>query len=891
MKNFLLAFGLLLATAASSAATWIPMGPPPQTPGANPPYLEGIAVSPDYIFAAADEGVYRSPDRGITWELTGPGSDQSRGMLSLAVDPRNPATVYAGAYAGLYKSTDAGATWTLVFSQQVAYTVVVDPVSPNVVYVGGGPFQLDLARLYRSRDGGATWEVLLTAADYYQFTAIAVSPLDPDTIYAGTHLGTLYESTDGGASWSASSGSFPGQITSIVLDPAGPETVYVSSTATIVPMGPPLGSILRSRDGGTNWTLLEGVPRQWVGALAMDPQSSTHLVTSAYGVVYETKDGGDDWKPVSDAAVPLYAKAIVFDPQRPETVYLASGSVYTGDLSAPECDPTMLCAQGGRFQVTVDWQGTPLGPSLRAHAVPVTDDSGYFWFFTPDNIEIMVKVLDGRPVNGAYWVFFGALSNVAYRVTVRDTVTSAVWTHDNRWGEMASVADTNAFPSAGDSQHRRSRARSSGSAAPVAPGSWIPLGPRGGANPAQVFSVAVDPRSPLIVYAAYEDYYAGLGGVARSTDGGAHWVLTELAQHIGSVLVDPSSPDHVYAAGDGGVFRSWDSGLTWTPASTPDSYVLGAGGGDVYAGIVGGILESSDSGVSWTALRVPIGADDDLTAITVDSADPGRIYAGTASGKILTSADFGQTWTLLRSTVDQVVGAIAVDPSQPGLLHAGTLHGGPAPAGPPLQSPYLRSVDGGITWEETLIPAPYGTDVRALAVDPSRPGLLYAGGSGGAFQSTDAGRSWTAIDFSPPAEATSLALGGSTLYAGTYDGAFRLDLDTSSCVPDGVTLCLNDSRFQVRASFQVSPDGPAVEARPIALTHDTGSFWFFEPANVELVVKVLDGRPVNGKFWVFVGGLSSVQYTIEVTDTESGAVWTHDHAPGDLESFADTAAF
>ena len=56
----------------------------------------------------------------------------------------------------------------------------------------------------------------------------------------------------------------------------------------------------------------------------------------------------------------------------------------------------------------------------------------------------------------------------------------------------------------------------------------------------------------------------------------------------------------------------------------------------------------------------------------------------------------------------------------------------------------------------------------------------------------------------------------------------------------------------------------------MALTGDTGYFWFFDPANVEVIVKVLDGRGVNGHVWVFYGALSNVEYTLTVTDTQTG---------------------
>lgn len=71
--------------------------------------------------------------------------------------------------------------------------------------------------------------------------------------------------------------------------------------------------------------------------------------------------------------------------------------------------------------------------------------TGYFWFFDASNIELAVKALDGTPVNGKLWVFYGALSNVEYKLTVTDTQTGQVKEYRNPSGRFASVADTAAF--------------------------------------------------------------------------------------------------------------------------------------------------------------------------------------------------------------------------------------------------------------------------------------------------------------------------------------------------------------------------------------------------------------------------------------------------------------
>ncbi len=103
-----------------------------------------------------------------------------------------------------------------------------------------------------------------------------------------------------------------------------------------------------------------------------------------------------------------------------------------------------LCLQASRFTVSVAWATTD-GRTGAGQAVVLTDDTGYFWFFDPANVELVVKVLDGRGVNGHFWVFYGALSNVHYTITVNDTVGGTYRTYPNPQGNLASVADTSAF--------------------------------------------------------------------------------------------------------------------------------------------------------------------------------------------------------------------------------------------------------------------------------------------------------------------------------------------------------------------------------------------------------------------------------------------------------------
>ncbi len=114
----------------------------------------------------------------------------------------------------------------------------------------------------------------------------------------------------------------------------------------------------------------------------------------------------------------------------------------------PEClaDERVLCLNGGRFQASVSWSFNGNGaPSGLGHTLALTGDTGAFWFFTANNIELVVKVVDGRPLNGKFWVFVGTLTSGNWFVTIRDTQTGAVRHYQNAVDAMKSLADTGAF--------------------------------------------------------------------------------------------------------------------------------------------------------------------------------------------------------------------------------------------------------------------------------------------------------------------------------------------------------------------------------------------------------------------------------------------------------------
>lgn len=111
-----------------------------------------------------------------------------------------------------------------------------------------------------------------------------------------------------------------------------------------------------------------------------------------------------------------------------------------------ECfDATVQCLNDDRFRVEIDWR-TPQGPGGSAVGLPRTDDSGLFFFFNPDNWEMLVKVLDGCNVNNHFWVFHAATTDVEYTLRVTDSLTGMTRDYGNDLGRPApAIIDTQAF--------------------------------------------------------------------------------------------------------------------------------------------------------------------------------------------------------------------------------------------------------------------------------------------------------------------------------------------------------------------------------------------------------------------------------------------------------------
>ncbi|HVT60599.1 MAG TPA: fibronectin type III domain-containing protein [Thermoanaerobaculia bacterium] len=161
------------------------------------------------------------------------------------------------------------------------------------------------------------------------------------------------------------------------------------------------------------------------------------------------------------ATVPAHSTAAVVSNLQPATGYLfrvrvsnaSDNSAYSNEASAATlgvagpcvAGAQTACLSGGRFRVTASWL-TATG-SGSASTVPVGSvDSALLWFFSPDNWELLLKVLDGCALNGRFWVFFAATSDVQYAISVTDTSKGKTVVYFHPLGAAAtSVTDTGAF--------------------------------------------------------------------------------------------------------------------------------------------------------------------------------------------------------------------------------------------------------------------------------------------------------------------------------------------------------------------------------------------------------------------------------------------------------------
>lgn len=594
-----------------------------------------LLLTPTGLHAVTADGrVFRSTDRGETWQYWGVGLDP--GIRRIAADPADPRVMAAvGTFGDVYLSTDAGRFWSRLphrVDEEVDPVVASLRIAAGTIYVGG-------RYLYVSRDDGETWSpaslgyipsitvdptdprtvwfattgglwkttdagetFTLTLNPPYEIgnygvTAVAVAPSRPATVYAGANR-RLYASQDGGATWQEGPQIGPGigigDLSSLIVDPADPAKVYAT--------GP--GGIALSRDGGATWTVLASPA---TSTLILTPDT-LFAGTSGDGL-YVSVDGGRSWARRDRVGMGYPVTTFIErDPRRPQVLYLFHGTSGFGLLRSTD---------GGRT-----W-------------APFTNLSTF------QNSLVDLAFDDRRP--GVLYTVSQS-NGAAYRIE-RDGTAKRMPVPTQR--EMYTVATSGPAVLVGNSWAGY-RSEDGGE-------TWKDVLPRivskgaGGEVDRIVLQFVEDPLDTATVYAFTLENGPGVNRyvVLRSDDTGLHWRQVRTGD-LHAFAVDPRDEGTLYSAETAGdqtaLFRSRDGGNRWRRIGTIPQFP----GGRVISLVVDtkhqdrlwvtnelGVLRSDDGGRTWTPFNAGLsrpGLTGAPIKLTPDPVVPGRLYALPSAG-------------------------------------------------------------------------------------------------------------------------------------------------------------------------------------------------------------------------------------------------------------------
>ncbi len=626
--------------------------------------------------------------------------------------------------------------------------LAMDPANPATLYVGtysGGVF--------KSTTSGGTWTAANTGLTEWRVQTLAIDPASPATLYAGTYSGGVFKSTDSGGTWaSANTGLASLRVDALVIDPTSPTTLYAAS-----------GGVYRSTNSGGTWTAANTGLTCGSQVLAINPSSPATLYAGGSGGVCKSTDSGATWTPVNNGLTNLYVMALAVDPVTPSTLYAGtrdgvykstdSGGTWAGAITGSSNYMTYMLAIDRTSPSTV-YAGTESG-------LYKSTNSGGTWAVTgPGGIP---RALAIDPTASA--TLYAGIDDG--RGVFKSTNGGGTWT-------AASEGLTNL----------------------------------------EIWAVAVSPSTPATVYAGIET------GVFKSTNSGGTWARGNLWAPVFTLAVDPTTPATVYAGTDNGVKRSTNSGDTWAPTGLKFTYVYALAidpttPTTLYAGTDSGeVFKSTNSGATWTAASTGLPTIPEIRALAIDPMTPTTLYAGKDYGDgVFKSTDSGSTWAAANTGLTSLyVCALAIDPTSPATLYAGTWGG------------VFKSTNSGGTWAETSLRY---SNVCALAIDPTTPGTLYAGTDTGVFKSTDSGGTWVSVNKGLPGLSVSALAIGSTNPATVYAGTTTAGVWQATAPVRGdsdLTITLSDSPDPVNATtpltytISVANGGPDV-ARSVSVSH------------------------------------------------------------------------
>lgn len=604
---------------------------------------------PNTIYlGGAQGGVWRTTDAGRNWTpMTDNAPTQAIG--SLAIDPTNSDIIYAGTGEGnfsgdsflgmgILKSTDRGQTWQNfaknTFVGRAINKVVVDPSSPNTVYVGlasaiAGTSSVanpDLAvnGVYKSTDGGQTFSpsLVITAASQLGSSVfdIDMDVSSPKTLYATINSQGIFKTTDGGANWIKLMGGLPTTGFSRVdigVAQSSPKTLYASfgDGRTDGLLG-----IFRSTDGGNSWTAV-AQPRPnafgnicqcfYDNYIEVDPSNPNRVYFGGVSL-YRSEDGGQNWEEIG-VNVHVDHHAFAFTPGQPSRI--VSGN--DGGIWLSNDRGTTMTNVNNNLNLT-QFQSVSNHPTDPNIIIGGTQDNGTnlyngtnTWVHVLDSDGGFSRIDQMNP-STMYTTFFNLPGSVIGPLRSDSGGAFNTWvTARNGINQTDSVlfyAPLELDPSKANTLYfgtfRFYRTTNKGV-------SWTATSGRLAKDNNNVISAIGVSRAGSIIYTGSTD-----GAVFISKDGGTNFqnVTDNLpSRYISDVIPDPRNSNLVYASlsgfRSGHVFKSTTGGGGWQDISgnLPDipANALALNPTDennIFVGTDLGVFETMDGGKNWALI-------------------------------------------------------------------------------------------------------------------------------------------------------------------------------------------------------------------------------------------------------------------------------------------------
>jgi uncharacterized protein (TIGR03437 family) len=339
-RSILLAIGKNLYRTTDGGASWIRLSEGLTINGGlTTLQINAIGadnINPQTLYAGTENtGIYKSQDGGDSWQASAVGMTGTH-IYAQAIDPLNSAHLYAATGQGLYQSADAGKSWAGINSGlPSAVRLVMEPGTGTRLYAATAAFDApNSGAVYKSGDGGLNWSPSnsgLSLGPGDLAVSIAVDPVSPSTIYAGTNSSGIYKSINGGDSWSPASAGIAQplsshRVTAVVINPTAPNTLYAAVTGFSSDV-----MVYKSTDGGATWVAAsKGLTNltSGVSTLIIDPANPNTLYagsTSFTAAVFKSLDGGANWTSVSLGMISGGSiTTLAIDPQDSSILYAGS---------------------------------------------------------------------------------------------------------------------------------------------------------------------------------------------------------------------------------------------------------------------------------------------------------------------------------------------------------------------------------------------------------------------------------------------------------------------------------------------------------------------------------------------------------------------------------------